>query len=163
MFQTRIVWNWTVRIRSKWSEDWQMAFNVDKGSVIHFGFNNNGFDLTLGGRLLEVHESEKDLDFIIKDNYMRKITTFREKIMFIKQNKVSSLKELAEVADIFDKSCTGTSYEWHEPQQGSRFNNGKTPDTNRELGNRYFGKTFDLEEARHRNWGVDNTNQNNRK
>ena len=37
-----------LRILFKWSEDWQMAFNVDKCSVIHFGFNNNGFDLTLG-------------------------------------------------------------------------------------------------------------------
>ena len=36
-----------------------MAFNVDKCSVILFGFNNNGFDLTHGGILLEVHESER--------------------------------------------------------------------------------------------------------
>ena len=46
-----------LRILFKWSEDWQMAFNVDKGSVKHFGFNNNGSYLTLGGRILEVHES----------------------------------------------------------------------------------------------------------
>ena len=32
------------------------------------------------------------LDFMIKDNYMSKITTFREKIMYIKQNKVSKSK-----------------------------------------------------------------------
>ena len=37
-----------------------MTFNVDKCSVIKFGFNNSDSDLTLGGRLLEVHESEKD-------------------------------------------------------------------------------------------------------
>ena len=30
-----------LRILFKWSEDWPMAFNVDKVSVIHFGFNNN--------------------------------------------------------------------------------------------------------------------------
>ena len=57
-----------LRILFKWSEDWQMAFNVDKCSVIHFGFNNNGFDLTLGGRLLEVHESEKDLGVMVQCN-----------------------------------------------------------------------------------------------
>ena len=45
-----------------------MAFNVDKCSVIHFGFNNNGFDLTLGGRLLEVHESERDLGVMVQCN-----------------------------------------------------------------------------------------------
>ena len=55
-----------LRILFKWSEDWQMAFNVDKCSVTHFGFNNNGFDFTLGGRLLEVHESEKDLGVMVQ-------------------------------------------------------------------------------------------------
>ena len=57
-----------LRILFKWSEDWQMAFNVDKCSVIHFGFNNNDSDLTLGGRLLEVHESEKDLGVMVQCN-----------------------------------------------------------------------------------------------
>ena len=45
-----------------------MVFNVDKCSVIHFGFNNNGSDLTLGGRLLEVHESERDLGVMVQCN-----------------------------------------------------------------------------------------------
>ena len=98
---------------------------------------------------------------MIKDNYMSKITTFREKIMYIKQNKANSLQELAEVADIFDKSYTGPSYKWHEPQHDNRFNNSKTFDTNRELGNRHFGKTFNPEGTRHRNWGIDSSNQNN--
>ena len=108
------------------------------------------------------HQQVRDLlDFIIRDNYMSKITTFREKIMFIKQNKINSLQQLAEVADIFDKSYTGPHYKWHEPQQDNRFNNSKTFDTNRGLGNRQFGKTFNPEGTRHRNWGVDSSNQNN--
>ena len=45
-----------------------MAFNVDKCSVIHFGFHNNGSDLTLGGRILEMHESEKDLGVMVQSN-----------------------------------------------------------------------------------------------
>ena len=58
-----------LRILFKWSEEWQMEFNVDKCSVIHFGFNStNGFDLTLGGRLFEVHESGKDLGGMIQSN-----------------------------------------------------------------------------------------------
>ena len=57
-----------LRILFKWSEDWQMAFNVDKCSVIHFGFNNSESDLTLGGRLLEVHESERDLGVMVQCN-----------------------------------------------------------------------------------------------
>ena len=45
-----------------------MAFNVNKCSVIHYRFNNNGFDLTLGGRLLEVHECEKNLGVMVQYN-----------------------------------------------------------------------------------------------
>ena len=45
-----------------------MTFNVDKCSVIHFGFNNIGSDLTLGGRILEVQESEKDLGVMVQCN-----------------------------------------------------------------------------------------------
>ena len=76
------------------------------------------------------HQQVRELlDFIIRDNYMSKITTFREKIMFIKQNKINSLQQLAEVADIFDKSYAGPHYKWHEPQQKNRYNNNKTFDT----------------------------------
>ena len=28
----------------KWSEDWQMLFNLDKCSVMHFGFGNEGME-----------------------------------------------------------------------------------------------------------------------
>ena len=45
-----------------------MAFNVDKCSVIHIRLNNNGFDLTLGGGLLEVPESERDLGVMVQSN-----------------------------------------------------------------------------------------------
>ena len=39
-----------------------------KCSVMHFGFNNNGSDLTLIGRIREVHESEKDLGVMVQCN-----------------------------------------------------------------------------------------------
>ena len=29
----------------KWSEDWQMLFNLDKCSVMHFGFANEGVEV----------------------------------------------------------------------------------------------------------------------
>ena len=60
-----------LRILFKWSEDWHMAFNVDKCSVIHFGFNNIGSDLILGGRILEVQESEKDLEVMVYSVILR--------------------------------------------------------------------------------------------
>ena len=32
----------------KWSEDWQMLFNLDKCAVMHFGFANEGMEVRLG-------------------------------------------------------------------------------------------------------------------
>ena len=58
-----------LRILFKCSEDWQMALNVDKCSVIHFGFNNSGSDLTLGGILFEVNDSGKDLAVMVQCNF----------------------------------------------------------------------------------------------
>ena len=91
---------------------------------------------------------------------MSKINSFREKLMYIKQHKINSLQQLAENADIFDKSYTGPSYNGHEPQQDDRFNSNNTSDMNRGSGNRYFGKTFNPDGTRHRNWAADNSNQN---
>ena len=45
-----------------------MRFNIDKCSVLHFGFSNNSFDLTLGSKLLGVHESERDLGVMVQNN-----------------------------------------------------------------------------------------------
>ena len=33
-----------------WSQDWQMLFNLDKCVVMHFGFNNIGESMELGGK-----------------------------------------------------------------------------------------------------------------
>ena len=33
-----------------WSQDWQMLFNLDKCAVMHFGFNNIGESMKLGGK-----------------------------------------------------------------------------------------------------------------
>ena len=109
------------------------------------------------------HQQVRDiLDFIIRDNYMSKITTFREKIMYIKQNKTKSLQQLAEVADIFDKSYTEPYYEWQEPQQDIHINSNKTFDTNKRLGDIHFEEMFNPEESRYGDWRNDNSNHNNR-
>ena len=55
-----------LQILFKLSEDWQMEFNVDNCSVMHFGFDNSDSDLTQNGRLFEVHESEKDLGVMVQ-------------------------------------------------------------------------------------------------
>ena len=39
----------------QWAEDWQMMFNADKCSVLHFGYNNVRVDLGLGGKPLVAH------------------------------------------------------------------------------------------------------------
>ena len=36
-----------------WFQDWQMFFNLDKSAVMHFGFNNIGESMELGGKLLK--------------------------------------------------------------------------------------------------------------
>ena len=52
----------------QWAEDWQMMFNVDKCSLLHFGYNNGRVDLELGGKLLVAHESERDLGVIVQSD-----------------------------------------------------------------------------------------------
>ena len=51
-----------------WSQDWQMLFNLDKCTVMHFGFNNIEEIMELGGKLLVSHTSERDLDVIVQSN-----------------------------------------------------------------------------------------------
>ena len=52
----------------KWSEDWQMLFNMDKCAVMHVGRKNNGFDYEMGDRKLRSTEEEKDLGVIINQS-----------------------------------------------------------------------------------------------
>ena len=51
-----------------WSQDWQMLFNLDKCAVVHFGFNNIGENVELGGKILALHTNERDLGVIVQSN-----------------------------------------------------------------------------------------------
>ena len=45
-----------------WSQDWQMLFNLERQcAVMHFGFNNIGESMELGGKLLVLQTGERDL------------------------------------------------------------------------------------------------------
>ena len=52
----------------KWSEDWQMLFNLDKCSVMHFGFANEGMEVRLGDKVLGAQKSERDLGVIMQSD-----------------------------------------------------------------------------------------------
>ena len=53
----------------------------------------------------EAHQQVRSLlDFIIKDQYLTKISAAKDKIRFIKQNKAITLQQLAETADLYDIS-----------------------------------------------------------
>ena len=54
----------------KWSNDWQMQFNVDKCSVIHVGHNNKLSNYKLGNSDLKSSDSERDLG-VIMDSSMK--------------------------------------------------------------------------------------------
>ena len=49
----------------KWSSDWQMQFNVDKCTVMHFGHKNQQNEYSLGNNSLKISASERDLGIII--------------------------------------------------------------------------------------------------
>ena len=53
---------------AEWADRWQMKFNADKCTVIHFGRNNNQHDYTMGGRTLQKEQSEKDLGVYISND-----------------------------------------------------------------------------------------------
>ena len=44
----------------KWSEDWQMLFNLNKCAVMHFGFANKGMEVRLGDKVLGAQKSERN-------------------------------------------------------------------------------------------------------
>ena len=52
----------------KWSEDWQMLFNLDKCAVMHFWFANDGREVRLGHKVLGVQKSERDLEVIVQSD-----------------------------------------------------------------------------------------------
>ena len=53
----------------KWSEKWQMKFNVEKCKVMHLGNKNLNLDYCMEGRILEKVKEEKDLGIIISENF----------------------------------------------------------------------------------------------
>ena len=50
---------------NSWSHDWQMLFNVSKCKIIHMGSKNRNYNYTMGGRVLDVVDSEKDVGVTI--------------------------------------------------------------------------------------------------
>ena len=52
----------------RWSSEWQMPFNEDKCHVLHVGRTNSRFQYTMGQRVLESVEQEKDVGVIISEN-----------------------------------------------------------------------------------------------
>src|SRR6218665_718815 len=49
----------------RWSQDWQMLFNLEKGSVMHMGKRNQELPYEMGGKVLKVSEEERDLGVIM--------------------------------------------------------------------------------------------------
>jgi len=52
----------------KWSEDWQMKFNIDKCKVMNFGSKNVKADYVMNDKVLNVVSEEKDLGVIVCNN-----------------------------------------------------------------------------------------------
>ena len=52
----------------KWSQDWQMDFNVDKCHIMHIGPKNKEYKYTMGEQELQESEFEKDIGVLIQKN-----------------------------------------------------------------------------------------------
>ena len=57
-----------LKLLVKWSEEWQMLFNVDKCNVMHFGYNNTEAKYKMDNMELESVDEERDLGVIIQNN-----------------------------------------------------------------------------------------------
>ena len=53
---------------NRWSEEWQMLFNVDKCKVMHIGKENQNLSYYMDGKQLEDVNQEKDLGIIITND-----------------------------------------------------------------------------------------------
>ena len=53
---------------NRWSEEWQMLFNVDKRKVMHIGKENQNLSYYMDGKRLEDVNQEKDLGIIITND-----------------------------------------------------------------------------------------------
>src|SRR6218665_2574699 len=49
----------------RWSQDWQMLFNLEKCYVMHMGKGNQELSYVMGGKVLKVNEEERDLGVIM--------------------------------------------------------------------------------------------------
>ena len=49
----------------RWSQDWQMLFNLEMCSVMHMGKRNQELSYEMGGKVLKVSEEERDLGAIM--------------------------------------------------------------------------------------------------
>jgi len=53
---------------NRWSEEWQMLFNVDKCKVMHIGKEKQNLSYYMDGKRLEDVNQEKDLGIIITND-----------------------------------------------------------------------------------------------
>ena len=52
----------------QWADTWQMAFNVSKCHIMHFGKTNRRYKYNLGGSQLEATEWEKDVGVVVSND-----------------------------------------------------------------------------------------------
>src|SRR6218665_1353590 len=50
----------------RWSQNWQMLFNLEKCSVMHMGKRNQELSYEMEGKVLKVSEEERDLGVIMQ-------------------------------------------------------------------------------------------------
>lgn len=55
---------------SEWADRWQMSFNTAKCKIMHIGRNNPHHQYSMGGHILEVTLSEKDVGVMVSNNLM---------------------------------------------------------------------------------------------
>ncbi len=53
----------------KWSEDWQLSFNLDKCKVMHIGSRNDEQRYVMDGKVLKAVSEEKDLGVIVTSDF----------------------------------------------------------------------------------------------
>ena len=49
----------------RWSDDWQMLFNIDKCKCLHFGHRNIKHNYSIGDSIIQTVSEERDLGVII--------------------------------------------------------------------------------------------------
>jgi len=57
-----------LNLLTKWTDTWQMKFNIDKCKVMHFGHKNTAYSYQMNGHVLQKVDSENDLGVIISSD-----------------------------------------------------------------------------------------------